>query len=239
MTDPSSPPSGDQQPNSTNGQPPYGAPQPPVPPQPPYGAPAQSGQPPYGAPAPGQPPYGAPQGGQPYGAPQGGQPYGAPQGGQPGYGAPQAGQGGYGQQPPYGQQPYGQQGGAAPLSPAEDKQWAMWSHFGGVVGFLPSLIIFLVFKDRGGFTRQESKEALNWQITWILVNIAVQIVTGILSVALVFSDPYGGGLGIISLLLGLLGWLPYLANLVFSIIGGVKVNGGSAYRYPVNFRFIK
>lgn len=238
MTDPSSPQWGDQQPNSTNGQPPYGAPQPPVPPQPPYGAPAQGSQPPYGAP-PAQPQFGAQQGGQPgFGAPQGGQPFGAPQAGQPGYGAPQAGQGGYGQQPPYGQQPYGQPGAAAPLTPAEDKQWAMWSHFGGVIGFLPSLIIFLVFKDRGGFTRQESKEALNWQITWILVNIAVQIVTGILSVALAFSDPYSG-LGVIGLLLSFIGILPYLANLVFSIIGGVKVNGGSAYRYPVNFRFIK
>ncbi|RWZ61616.1 DUF4870 domain-containing protein [Labedella populi] len=117
----------------------------------------------------------------------------------------------------------------------------MWSHFGGVIGFLPSLIIFLVFKDRGGFTRQESKEALNWQITWILVNIAVQILTGIIGGIIGFSMgySYGYGLGILSLLLSLIGWLPYLANLVFSIIGGVKVNGGSAYRYPLNFRFIK
>lgn len=236
MTDPSSPQRGDQQPDPTNGQPPYGA-QPPAPPQPPYGAPAPGGQPPYGSPTPGQPPYGAPQGGQTG--------YGAPQGGQPGYGAPQGAQGGYrqqppySQQPPYGQQPYGQQNGAAPLSPAEDKQWAMWSHFGGVIGFLPSLIIFLVFKDRGGFTRQESKEALNWQITWIIVNIAVQIVLGIIGGIVGFSMGYDYGYAGISLLLSLLGGLPYLANLVFSIIGGVKVNGGSAYRYPVNFRFIK
>jgi uncharacterized Tic20 family protein len=223
MSDPYSPPSGDQQPNPANGQPPYGGPQqPPPPPQQPYGAPQ------------GQPAYGAPQGQPGYGPPPGQPGYGAPQGGQPGYGGPQQP---YGQQP-YAQQPYGQTNGATPLSPAEDKQWAMWSHFGGVVGLLPSLIIFLVFKDRGGFTRQESKEALNWQITWIIANVVVTILTTILSVALAFSDPYGG-MRVLSLLLGFLAWLPYLANLVFSIIGGVKVNGGSAYRYPVNFRFIK
>ena len=224
MSDPYSPQSGDQQPNP-NGQQPYGAPQG----QPGYGAP--QGQPPYGAPqgpgqgqpGQGQPPYGAPQGQPGYGGPQGQPGYGGPQG-QPGYGGPQ--------------QPYGQSNGAAPLTPAEDKQWAMWSHFGGVLGLLPSLIIFLVFKDRGGFTKQESKEALNWQITWIIAYVAINIIVAILQVALVFSDPYGG-LGILGVLLGLLGWLPYLANLVFSIIGGVKVNGGSAYRYPVNFRFIK
>lgn len=217
MSDPYSPQSGDQQPNP-NGQPPYGGSQQPPPPQ----------QPGYGAPQ-GQPGYGAPQGQPGYGAPQGGQPgYGAPQG-QPGYGGPQQ---------PYGQQPYGQPAGAAPLTPAEDKQWAMWSHFGGVIGLLPSLIIFLVFKDRGGFTKQESKEALNWQITWIISYIVVTVIVTILQVALVFSDPYGG-LGILGLLLTLVSWVPYLANLVFSIIGGVKVNSGQAYRYPVNFRFIK
>ncbi|PSL39647.1 putative Tic20 family protein [Labedella gwakjiensis] len=225
MSDPNSPQSGDQQPNP-NGQPPYGgSQQPPPPPQQPYGAP--QGQPGYSAPQ-GQPGYGAPQGQPGYGAPQGQPGYGAPQGGQPGYGGPQQ---------PYGQQPYGQPSGAAPLTPAEDKQWAMWSHFGGVLGFLPSLIIFLVFKDRGGFTKQESKEALNWQITWIIANIAVSIITTILSVSLIFGGGYGyGG---ISALLSFIAWLPYLANLVFSIIGGVKVNSGQAYRYPVNFRFIK
>jgi hypothetical protein len=44
---------------------------------------------------------------------------------------------------------------AAPLTEAEDKQWASFAHFGGVLGFLPSLIIFLVFKDRGAKTKVE------------------------------------------------------------------------------------
>jgi ATP-binding cassette subfamily C protein CydD len=54
------------------------------------------------------------------------------------------------------------------------------------------------------------------------------------------TGPSGVGKStLVAALLGFIGWLPYLANLVFSIIGGVKVNGGSAYRYPVSFRFIK
>jgi uncharacterized Tic20 family protein len=231
MTDPTTPQPGEQQSNPVGGQPPYGGgQQPPPPPQQPYGAPPQQ---PYGAPSGQQPPppYGAP-------APGAGQQYpaGAVPGGQQFPGQQQA----YGAgQPPYGGSPYGAPtGAAAPLPPAEDKQWAMWSHFGGVLGFLPSLIIFLVFKDRGGFTRQESKEALNWQITWIIANVVVNIIVTILSFALAFSMG-GYGYNGIGALLGLIGWLPYLANLVFSIIGGVKVSGGSAYRYPVNFRFIK
>ncbi|HEU4849772.1 MAG TPA: DUF4870 domain-containing protein, partial [Terrimesophilobacter sp.] len=57
---------------------------------------------------------------------------------------------------------------AAPLTAAEDKQWASFAHFGGILWLLPSLIIFLVFKDRGALTKQESKEALNWQITFLI-----------------------------------------------------------------------
>ena len=38
---------------------------------------------------------------------------------------------------------------APPLTEAEDKQWASFAHFGGVLGILPALIIWLIFKDRG------------------------------------------------------------------------------------------
>jgi len=127
---------------------------------------------------------------------------------------------------------------AAPLTPAEDKQWASFAHFGGVLGFLPALIIFLVFKDRGALTRQEAKEALNWQITWIAANILLSIVLNILTVIVSVALPYAAAAAITALL-GLIGFIPYLANLVFSILGGVKVNSGGAYRYPFAIRLIK
>lgn len=120
--------------------------------------------------------------------------------------------------------------------------WAMWSHFGGILYILPSLIIFLVFKDRGPFVRQESKEALNWQITIIIVSIAWSIVMAIVSMlvvgAMVAGGSYSAVFGMTSLF-SVLGWLPYILNLILSIVGGVKVKGGQPYRYPVNFRFIK
>ena len=51
------------------------------------------------------------------------------------------------------QQPYAQPA-AAPLDPAQDKQWASFAHLGGILWILPSLIIWLVFKDRGRLTDQ-------------------------------------------------------------------------------------
>lgn len=123
---------------------------------------------------------------------------------------------------------------AAPLTPAEDKQWASFAHFGGVLGILPSIIIFLVFKDRGALTKQESKEALNWQITFTIGFVVLNIVVAILTGILIFTDAYA--------LVGIVGWLPtllWILNAVFSILGGVKVNGGGAYRYPFAIRLIK
>ncbi len=129
---------------------------------------------------------------------------------------------------------------AAPLTEAEDKQWASFAHFGGVLGLLPSLIIFLVFKDRGARTKVESKEALNWQITWIAALIVLSILSTIVSVAMagMIFDNYGMYL-LITGIFGFIAWLPYLANLILSIMGGVKVNGGGSYRYPFAIRLIK
>ncbi|GAB3805212.1 hypothetical protein GCM10028798_26660 [Humibacter antri] len=149
---------------------------------------------------------------------------------------PQYGQ----QQPQYGQQPpqYGQPqyatAPAQPLAPESDKSAAMWSHIGGIVGFLPSLIIWLVLKDRGPRTNVEAKEALNWQITFTILYVALWIVVGILN-----GIFFAAGLWFLPGILSLLPWVLWILNVVFSIMGGVRVNAGGSYRYPWNFRFIK
>ncbi|RFA08905.1 hypothetical protein B7R54_06460 [Subtercola boreus] len=121
---------------------------------------------------------------------------------------------------------------AAPLSAEDDKLWASLSHFGNIIPLVPALVIHLVFKDRGPRVRQESTEALNWTIN---VTAAI-VVLNILSAILGFV-PFVGW--ILALLLGLVLWAVVIVNLVFAIIGGVRVNGGGSYRYPVNYRWIK
>lgn len=116
---------------------------------------------------------------------------------------------------------------APPLTEAEDKQWASFAHFGGVLGILPSLIIWLIFKDRGAKTNVEGKEALNFQITVTIVQIVLYILGTLL--AIIF----------IGFLFYLLAFFVWVATVIFSILGGVKVNGGGSYRYPVSIRLIK
>ena len=183
-----------------------------IPPPPGYQAP--SGPPPgQPGPMPGQPGYGAP--GQPgYGAP--GQPgFGGP--GQPGYGAP--GQpGGY-------QQAYG-----AAVSPADERLWATLSHVAspvaafisvGTLGWAAPLIIFLVYKDRSRFIREQAAEALNFQITLLVAYLVVLVITIITF-----------GLG------ALLFFVPLILSIVFGIIAALATNRGESYRYPMNIRLV-
>jgi uncharacterized protein len=116
-----------------------------------------------------------------------------------------------------------------PLTAEQDKQWASFAHLGGILSFLPSLIIYLVFKDRAAFTRQESKEALNFQITLLIIYVAWGIISTILAIAT---------FGILSFLAAL-SWIVWVVGVIFSILGFMSAKDGVAYRYPFAFRFIK
>ncbi|WP_448004433.1 DUF4870 domain-containing protein [Agromyces bauzanensis] len=109
---------------------------------------------------------------------------------------------------------------AAPLSPEQDIQWGSFAHLGGILGFLPALIIWLVFKDRGSFTNTEGKEALNFQITLLFG----YVISAILVVVFIGA---------------ILSWVVWILGVVFSIIAFLKAKDGAHYRYPFAIRLIK
>ena len=119
---------------------------------------------------------------------------------------------------------------AAPLSEAEDRQWASFAHLGGILSFLPSLIIWLVFKDRGAFTNVEAKEALNFQITVAIAYVAIFIINAILIAVTL------GFWGFIAWIFPLAIWV---LSLIFCIQGFIKAKDGQHYRYPFALRLIK
>lgn len=209
----------------------------------------QSGSSPYGA-APSAPQhaqFGQQPGQQPHGDQQFGQQPGQPQygQGQPAYGAPgqsqhnAPGQPQYGApgQPQYGAPSQPQYAASAPMSPVDEKNAGMWGHLsglstivtGGWGGWIGPLIVFLIYKDRSAFARQESKEALNFGIFMTILTLGIILVSIVLGVIT---------LGLASFL-GLFWWIPALLQVIFSIIGGVRVNNGGSYRYPFNWRLVK
>jgi uncharacterized protein len=144
--------------------------------------------------------------------------YGSPPPGQPPYQGQQQYQGQPQPGPAYGGTPYPPQ----PLSPSDERMWAVLAQVGPfVVSFIAPLVIWLALKERSRFVEQEAKEALNFQILMVIAQIAAAIITAI---------TFGIG-GIV--------YFAFIAAIVFMILAAVANGKGAPYRYPVNIRFIK
>lgn len=119
---------------------------------------------------------------------------------------------------------------APPLNPADEKTWAIVTHLAGIfLGFIPSLIVYLVFKGRGPFLEAHAKTALNFQISWTLYTIALSIVISIIAVI-----TFGIGAALFAVV-----YLIPIVVLVFAIIAAVKASQGQYYTYPLTIAFIK
>ena len=128
--------------------------------------------------------------------------------------------------------PYGSTGSSsgtgAPFTEEQDRLWASLAHLGGVLSFLPALIIWLVCKDRGPFTNQQAKEALNFQLTLLIGYVIINVVSVVLAL---FTFGLLGGLGS-------LGWVLWLIGAIFSVLGFLDARVGKPYRYPFALRLI-
>ncbi|HYH71688.1 MAG TPA: DUF4870 domain-containing protein [Nocardioides sp.] len=141
---------------------------------------------------------------------------------------------GFGQQP----QP-AHQSQLSTMSPEDERTWGAISHAGAVVamicsagflGFLASIAVYVVHKDRGPFVRAHAANSLNIQITmfiWL-------VVLGILTIPV----------AIFTLGLGLVVMLPALAAAfvvagVLHVIGAVKAYNGEWWNPPFTPSFVK
>ena len=112
----------------------------------------------------------------------------------------------------------------APLTPDQERTFASFAHLGGIIWILPSLIIWLVYKDRGPFVSSEAKKALNFMITATIAWVAVTV----LDVAFL---PY--------LLASLLNLAIWVVVVVFSIQGFQSAQKGQPFKYPFSLELVK
>ncbi len=115
-----------------------------------------------------------------------------------------------------------------PISPGEERTWGMVSHLvplgamvlsAGFLGFVGSLVIYLMYRDKGPFVRQHAANSLNVQILTFIV--------------LVVSVP------LMLLLIGFLTFgLAFVYAFVVHIIGAVKANNGEWWTPPFTPKFV-
>jgi len=124
-------------------------------------------------------------------------------------------------------------GGGGPLSPSDERTWAMLAHLSvllnlvtGFLGVVAPLVIYLVYKDRSRYVAFHSMQAFVFQLVWwvgggALVGFA-WVVTGLLSAILI---------GLLCIPVALIITALPLAALVYGVIGGIKCNQGEDFRY--------
>jgi|SRR5450756_100802 len=128
----------------------------------------------------------------------------------------------YGAGPQYGAAaPQYVAGPAAPLSDSDQRLWATLAHIGPIIlSFIAPLVIWLVFKERGRYVEDQSKEALNFQIT-----LAITYIVSLFLMIIV--------IGFVTFAIA------WICAIVFGIIAAMAANKGEAYRYPVTLRLVK
>jgi uncharacterized Tic20 family protein len=133
----------------------------------------------------------------------------------------------------------GYHGGPATMSPQDERTWGAISHAGalvamicsaGFLGFVASIVVYVIHKDRGPFVRSHAANSINIQITmfiWL-------VVLGILTIPI----------AIFTLGLGLVVMLPALAAAfviagILHVIGAVKAYNGEWWNPPLTPQFVK
>jgi len=97
----------------------------------------------------------------------------------------------------------------------------MLAHLLGIfTGFIGPLVIFLTMNEKSGSNYENSRNALNFQLSMLIYGI----VSGILVLVLI---------GIVLL------WALSIFSLVTCIIGTIKASRGEVYKYPLAISFIK
>lgn len=149
--------------------------------------------------------------------------------GQQSYGAPS-----YGHQPPTGYQTAPQA-----MSPQDERTWGALSHAGAVVamicsagflGFVASIAVFVVYKDRGPFVRAHAANSINLQITmfvWLVVTGVLYVVLGVVT------------LGIGFFVLWPLFWVPAVIAGILHVVGAVKAYNGEWWNPPFTPQFVR
>jgi uncharacterized protein len=128
--------------------------------------------------------------------------------------------------PPPPQVPSGDGPPAQPLTPDQERLWAMLAHLLSFVaayialGFLAPLIVLLIFGPRSAYVREHAVESLNFNLTWLLYAV-VCVILALLLIGILILIALG------------------IAYVILVVIASIRANNGQMYRYPLTIRFMK
>lgn len=108
---------------------------------------------------------------------------------------------------------------------SEEKNMAMLAHASAASALLGlpvvgPLVMWLTQKEKGGFVEENAREALNFNISFLIWTILASITVIVL-------------IGFVLLPIVSIAWI------VFTILAAIKASEGETYKYPLTLRLIK
>ena len=109
----------------------------------------------------------------------------------------------------------------APAASGADRAAAMVVHWSGYFTFfLAPLIVYLAEGRSRSYLKDQAAQATNFQLTFLLANIALGVTSVLVLPALLFPVLW-------------VGWL------VLVLTGGIAAATGTSFRYPLTLRFLR
>ena len=141
---------------------------------------------------------------------------------------------------PYGQQPEtAYRAAPTTMSPQDERTWGAVSHAGAVVamvcsagflGFLASIVVYVMYKDRGPFVRSHAANSINVQISmfiWLVVAAVLYVILGVVTIGIgfvVFWPVF---------------FVPPVIAGILHVVGAVKAYNGEWWNPPLTPQFVR
>lgn len=118
------------------------------------------------------------------------------------------------------------------MSIADERTWALLAHLSTFTAFVTGigilagpLLVWLFKREGSAFVDDQGKEALNFNITVVLVSLALCVFALItFGIGLIVAVPVG--------------FMLFLWWFVLTIIAAISANNGTRYRYPLTLRLV-
>jgi uncharacterized Tic20 family protein len=108
------------------------------------------------------------------------------------------------------------------------------------LGIIVPIVLWMIGKDKSPQVDQHGKIVLNWLISLFIyaaIGMAIAVVLSIFTIAIAIGTGFPMPIGFI--LFGPIVLLVWILMAVFPIIGAVKANEGTAWKYPLSIPFFK
>ncbi|MGX5680148.1 DUF4870 domain-containing protein [Schumannella luteola] len=137
---------------------------------------------------------------------------------------------------------------AAPLSLAEEKQWAILTHVLSIFfGIITAAVFFFLYRDRGPFIRHHVVTEWNFRLTQLIVGGLIMVVS-LVGWAIAFSSAFQPDRSSASasmttgITIFFIGWvgvlLVQLIGVVYGIIAAIRASNGTRYTIPLAIPFV-